>query len=228
MDSVDFSQSPKRVYAKGGEVFVAPAVVVATGASWRRLNVDDEAKYMGKGVHFCPHCDGPFYKGKNVAVVGGGNSGIEAAIDLAGICNHVTVLEFADTLRADTVLQEKAASMPNIEIFKSSQTTRVLGDGNHVTAIRVKDRTNEEEREIALDGIFVQIGLAANTEHFRDALPLNERREIEVDATCRTSIPGVYAAGDCTNVPYKQIVIAMGEGAKAALSAFDDRIRGLI
>ena len=225
---VDFSQSPKRVYAKGGEVFVAPAVVVATGASWRRLNVDDEAKYMGKGVHFCPHCDGPFYKGKNVAVVGGGNSGIEAAIDLAGICNHVTVLEFADTLRADTVLQEKAASMPNIEIFKSSQTTRVLGDGNHVTAIRVKDRTNEEEREIALDGVFVQIGLAANTEHFRDALPLNERREIEVDATCRTSIPGVYAAGDCTNVPYKQIVIAMGEGAKAALSAFDDRIRGLI
>ena len=228
LDSVDFSQSPKRVYAKGGEVFVAPAVVIATGASWRRLNVDDEAKYMGKGVHFCPHCDGPFYKGKNVAVVGGGNSGIEAAIDLAGICNHVTVLEFADTLRADTVLQDKAATMSNIEIFKSSQTTRVLGDGNHVTAIRVKDRTNEEERDIALDGIFVQIGLAANTEHFRDALPLNERREIVVDATCRTSIPGVYAAGDCTNVPYKQIVIAMGEGAKAALSAFDDRIRGII
>ena len=162
---------------------------------------------MGKGVHFCPHCDGPFYKGKNVAVVGGGNSGIEAAIDLAGICNHVTVLEFADTLRADTVLQEKAATMPNIEIFKSSQTTQVLGDGNHVTAIRVKDRTNNEEREIALDGIFVQI---------------------VVDANCRTSIPGVYAAGDCTNVPYKQIIIAMGEGAKAALSAFDDRIRGII
>ena len=228
LESVDFSQSPKRVYVKGGEVFVTPAVVVATGASWRRLNVDDEAKYMGKGVHFCPHCDGPFYKDKNVAVVGGGNSGIEAAIDLAGICNHVTVLEFADTLRADTVLQDKAASMNNIEIFKSSQTTRVIGDGNHVTAIRVKDRTNEEEREIALDGVFVQIGLAANTEHFRDALPLNERREIVVDATCRTNIPGVYAAGDCTNVPYKQIVIAMGEGAKAALSAFDDRIRGII
>ena len=179
-------------------------------------------------MHFCPHCDGPFYKGKNVAVVGGGNSGIEAAIDLAGICNHVTVLEFADTLRADTVLQEKAATMPNIEIFKSSQTTQVLGDGNHVTAIRVKDRTNNEEREIALDGIFVQIGLAANTDLLRDALPLNERREIVVDANCRTSIPGVYAAGDCTNVPYKQIIIAMGEGAKAALSAFDDRIRGII
>lgn len=228
LDSVDFSASPKRVCTKGGEVFIAPAVVLATGASWRRLNVDDEAKYMGKGVHFCPHCDGPFYKGKNVAVVGGGNSGIEAAIDLAGICNHVTVLEFADTLRADTVLQEKAATMPNIEIFKSSQTTQVLGDGNHVTAIRVKDRTNNEEREIALDGIFVQIGLAANTDLLRDALPLNERREIVVDANCRTSIPGVYAAGDCTNVPYKQIIIAMGEGAKAALSAFDDRIRGII
>ena len=209
-------------------MFVTPAVIIATGAGWRKLNVDDEAKYMGKGVHFCPHCDGPFYKEKRVAVVGGGNSGIEAAIDLAGICSHVTVLEFADSLRADTVLQDKAASMPNIEIFKSSQTTQVLGDGNHVTAIRVKDRNTEEEREIAVDGIFVQIGLAPNTDSFRDALPLNQRREIEVDAGCRTAVPGVYAAGDCTSVPYKQIVIAMGEGAKAALSAFDDRIRGII
>ena len=228
LDHVDFNEKEKRIYVKGGEVFVTPAVIIATGAGWRKLNVDDEAKYMGKGVHFCPHCDGPFYKEKRVAVVGGGNSGIEAAIDLAGICSHVTVLEFADSLRADTVLQDKAASMPNIEIFKSSQTTQVLGDGNHVTAIRVKDRNTEEEREIAVDGIFVQIGLAPNTDSFRDALPLNQRREIEVDAGCRTAVPGVYAAGDCTSVPYKQIVIAMGEGAKAALSAFDDRIRGII
>lgn len=228
LDHVDFNEKEKRIYVKGGEVFVTPAVIIATGAGWRKLNVDDEAKYMGKGVHFCPHCDGPFYKEKRVAVVGGGNSGIEAAIDLAGICSHVTVLEFADSLRADTVLQDKAASMPNIEIFKSSQTTQVLGNGNHVTAIRVKDRNTEEEREIAVDGIFVQIGLAPNTDSFRDALPLNQRREIEVDAGCRTAVPGVYAAGDCTSVPYKQIVIAMGEGAKAALSAFDDRIRGII
>ncbi len=228
IDHAELAHKQKRIYVKGGEVFTAPAVIVATGASWRKLNVDDETKYIGHGVHFCPHCDGPFYKGKNVAVVGGGNSGIEAAIDLAGICRHVTVLEFADTLRADEVLQKKASSMPNIEIFKSAQTTAVLGDGQKVTAIRVKDRNTDQEREISLDGIFVQIGLAANSDAFRDALPLNQRKEIEVDACCRTALTGVYAAGDVTNVPYKQIVIAMGEGAKAALSAFDDRIRGVI
>lgn len=224
----DLSSPRKRIAVAGGEVFCAPAVIVATGASWRRLNVEGETEHLGRGVHFCPHCDGPFYRGKRVAVVGGGNSGIEAAIDLAGICSHVTVLEFADTLRADTVLQEKAAAMKNIDIFLSSQTTQVLGNGERVTGLRVKDRTNDKERDIALDGIFVQIGLSANTDVFREVLPLNPHREIEVDACCRTSIPGVYAAGDCTNVPYKQIVIAMGEGAKAALSAFDDRMRGRI
>lgn len=225
---VHFSDKQKHIYVKGGEVFTAPAVIIATGASWRKLNVPDEELYMGHGVHFCPHCDGPFYKQKRVAVVGGGNSGIEAAIDLAGICSHVTVLEFANTLRADNVLQDKAKSLDNIEIFTMAQTTAVEGDGKKVTAIKVKDRNTEKERKIPLDGIFVQIGLAANSEPFRDVLTLNKRREIEVDKYCRTSVPGVYAAGDCTNVPYKQIMIAMGEGAKAALSAFDDRIRGVI
>ena len=228
IDTVDLAGSRKRVHVKGGEVFLSPAVIIATGANWRKLNVDDEARYIGHGVHFCPHCDGPFYKGRHVAVVGGGNSGVEAAIDLAGICSKVTLLEFGEELRADTVLQEKLASLLNVEAFTMAQTTRVLGNGENVTALRVKDRNTDQEREIAVDGVFVQIGLAANSDPFRDHLPLNARKEIEVDAFCRTSVPGVYAAGDVTNVPFKQIVIAMGEGAKAALSAFDDRIRGVI
>lgn len=209
-------------------MFIAPAVIIATGAGWRKLGVEGEADYLGRGVHFCPHCDGPFYKGKRVAVIGGGNSGIEAALDLAGICSHVTVLEFADKLLADNVLQDKARATENVEIFTMSQTTAVLGDGQKVTGIRLKDRTTEEEREIELDGIFVQIGLAPNTQAFAEELELSPRREIQVDRTCRTSVPGVYGAGDCTDVPYKQIVVAIGEGAKAALSAFDDRVRGVI
>ena len=228
VDKAFFDEKLKKIHVKGGEIFISPAVIIATGASWRKLNVQDEAKYMGHGVHFCPHCDGPFYKNKHVAVVGGGNSGVEAAIDLAGICKKVTVLEFGETLRADTVLQEKAKSLDNVEIFTMAQTTAIVGDGQKVTAIRVKNRNNDEERDIAVDGIFVQIGLAANADPFREALPLNQRHEIEVDNYCRTSVSGVYAAGDVTNVPYKQIMIAMGEGAKAALSAFDDRIRGVI
>lgn len=228
VDKAELEGKEKRIHAKGGEVFIAPVVIIATGASWRKLNVENEAQYMGHGVHFCPHCDGPFYKGKEVAVIGGGNSGIEAAIDLAGICKKVTVLEFGDSLRADVVLQDKVASLTNVEICKMSQTTGIVGNNEGVTAIRVKDRTNDQEREISLDGIFVQIGLAANTDAFRDVLSLNPQHEIVVDAHCRTSIPGVYAAGDCTNVPYKQIIIAMGEGAKAALTAFDDRIRGIV
>lgn len=224
----ELGEREKRIYVRGGEVFKAAAVIIATGASWRKLGVKGEADYMGRGVHFCPHCDGPFYKGKRVAVVGGGNSGIEAAIDLAGIASHVTVLEFADTLRADTVLQEKAASLPNVEIFASSQTTAVLGNGENVTALRVKDRNTNQERDLALDGVFVQIGLSPNTEVFAEELALNPRREIPVDAFCRTTTPGVYAAGDVSDVPYKQIIVAMGEGAKAALAAFDDRVRGII
>ena len=180
------------------------------------------------GEVFCPHCDGPFYQGKHVAVIGGGNSGIEAAIDLAGICRKVTVFEFADTLKADQVLQEKARSLPNVEIFTSSQTIKVDGNGEKVTSIRIKDRLTGEERDFPLDGIFVQIGLAANSAPFRNKLETTPTGEIKIDAFCRTTLPGVYAAGDVSNVPYKQIVIAMGEGAKAALSAFDDRIRGVI
>lgn len=218
----------KEIVVKGGETFVAPAVIIATGASWRRLNVEGEADYIGRGVAFCPHCDGPFYKGKHVAVIGGGNSGIEAAIDLAGICTRVTVLEFADNLRADTVLQDKSNTLPNIDIFTSRQTMKVVGDGKKVTALEVKNRTNEEISIIPLDGIFVQIGLSANSKPFEGQLELTPRKEIIHDAFGRTSLPGVYAAGDVTDVPYKQIIIAMGEGAKAALSAFDDKVRGII
>ena len=228
VEQVNLDGEVKELHIKGGEVFLSKQIVIATGAGWRKLNVDGEADYLGRGVHFCPHCDGPFYKGKRVAVVGGGNSGVEAAIDLAGICSHVTVLEFADHLLADEVLQEKAKSLGNVEIFTLSQTTAVLGDGQKVTGVRVKDRTNDAEREIELDGIFVQIGLAPNTQPFAESLELSPRREIVVDATCRTSKVGVYAAGDCTTVPYKQIIVAMGEGAKAALSAFDDRVRNKV
>ena len=177
---------------------------------------------------FCPHCDGPLYEGKHVAVIGGGNSGIEAAIDLAGICSKVTVFEFADTLRADQVLQDKARSLSNVEIHTSAQTTQIIGNGEKVTAIAVKNRETNEEKTYTLDGVFVQIGLAANSAPFAYQLETSRIGEIIIDAHCRTSIPGVYAAGDVSNVPYKQIIIAMGEGAKAALSAFDDRIRGII
>lgn len=227
VESVDFSDKQRVVHTVGGEDFVAPAIIVATGASWRKLGVEGEEQYIGRGVAFCPHCDGPFYKGKHVAVIGGGNSGIEAAIDLAGICSKVTVLEFADVLRADTVLQDKANSLDNVEIFTSMQTLKVIGDGKKVTAIELKNRDSGEVRTLQLDGIFVQIGLAANTTPFKGKLELTGRNEIKVDRYCRTSVAGVYAAGDVTDVPYKQIIIAMGEGAKAALSAFDDRIRGV-
>lgn len=218
----------KKITAVGGEVFTAPAVIIATGAGWRKLKVEGEAEYIGRGVAFCPHCDGPLYEGKHVAVIGGGNSGIEAAIDLAGICRKVTVFEYADTLKADQVLQEKARSLSNVEIFTAAQTTKVVGDGDKVTSIIVKNRVTEEEKEYPLDGIFVQIGLSANSRPFCDELPTTKIGEIVVDESCRTSVAGVYAAGDVSNVPYKQIIIAMGEGAKAALSAFDDRIRGVI
>lgn len=228
IEKVEIDGKQKRLSAAAGEVFTAPAVIVATGASWRRLNVPGEADYIGRGVAFCPHCDGPFYKGKEVAVVGGGNSGIEAAIDLAGICSKVTVLEFMDELKADRVLQEKVQSLPNVEIFVSSQTTEVIGNGAKVTGLKVKDRKSGEERVIALDGIFVQIGLAANSGVFRDVVETNRPGEIVIDTHNRTNVAGIYAAGDVSTVPFKQIIIAMGEGAKAALSAFDDRVRGVI
>lgn len=225
IESAELQHKVKNITAVGGEVFTAPAVIIATGAGWRRLGVEGEAEYIGRGVAFCPHCDGPLYAGKHVAVIGGGNSGIEAAIDLAGICSKVTVLEFADTLRADQVLQDKARSLSNVEIFTSSQTTKVLGDGAKVVGLEVKDRITEQLRRIDLDGIFVQIGLSANSQPFSSQLETTRIGEIIIDAHCRTSLPGVYAAGDVSSVPYKQIIIAMGEGAKAALTAFDDRIR---
>ncbi|MGL4993523.1 MAG: alkyl hydroperoxide reductase subunit F [Bacteroidales bacterium] len=228
VESVTIEGKEKLLNLAGGEVFRAPALIVATGASWRKLNIDGEQEYIGRGVAFCPHCDGPFYAGKEVAVIGGGNSGVEAAIDLAGICSKVTLLEYADTLRADQVLQEKARSMPNITIHTSSETSRVIGNGEKVRAILVKDRTTQQEKEIPLDGIFVQIGLAANSSPFKDMLEMSPIGEIKIDSSCRTSIPGIYAAGDVSDIPFKQIIIAMGEGAKAALSAFDDRIRGII
>lgn len=224
---VEIDNGKKILHINGGEKIVAPALIIATGASWRKLNVPGESEYIGKGVAFCPHCDGPFYKNKHVAVVGGGNSGIEAAIDLAGICSKVTVLEFMEDLKADKVLQEKAGSLPNVEIILNTQTIEVIGN-EKVTGINVKDRATEAERIVDLDGIFVQIGLAANSSVFKDVVNVNRFGEIEVDSHCRTNIPGIYAAGDVTTVPYKQIIIAMGEGAKASLSAFEDRIRGNI
>ena len=228
IESTSLQGKEKQVVVKGGETFSAPAVIIATGAGWRRLNVPGEAEYIGRGVAFCPHCDGPFYAGKEVAVVGGGNSGIEAAIDLAGICKKVTVIEFMDSLKADQVLQEKAKSLPNVEIFTSTQTMEVVGNGEKVTSLRLKNRQTDEEHELALDGVFVQIGLSANSQPFKEELEMTRIGEIVIDAHCRTNVPGVYAAGDVSSVPYKQIIIAMGEGAKAALSAFDDRVRGVV
>lgn len=218
----------KQVVVKGGEVFRAPAVIISTGAGWRRLGVQGEAEYIGRGVAFCPHCDGPFYAGKHVAVVGGGNSGIEAAIDLAGICRKVTVIEFMESLKADQVLQDKVHSLSNVEVLTFTQTTEVVGDGEKVVALRLKNRATDEEHELPLDGVFVQIGLSANSQPFQNELDMSRIGEILIDAHCRTNLPGVYAAGDVSSVPYKQIIIAMGEGAKAALSAFDDRVRGVI
>lgn len=216
----------KRITTKRGEVFVAPAVIISTGASWRRLNVPGEVEYIGKGVAFCPHCDGPFYKDKNIAVIGGGNSGIEAAIDLAGIAKKVTVIEFLEQLKADKVLQDKLASLPNVEVILNTQTKEVKGDGSKVTSIELTNRANGEVSDLPLDGIFVQIGLTPNSQPFTELVETTKIGEIVIDSHCRTSISGVYAAGDVSSVPYKQIIIAMGEGAKAALTAFDDRIRG--
>lgn len=218
-------EGQKKTIVCGKETFTAPALIIATGASWRKLSVPGEDEHIGKGVAFCTHCDGPFYAGKKVAVIGGGNSGIEAALDLAGICPSVDVFEFLDTLKADKVLQEKACDTENIRIHTSSQVVEVVGDPSHVTGIKVKDRVNGAEMIYPVDGVFVQIGLIPNSQLFKDMLPMTRGGEIIVDERCRTSVKGVYAAGDVTNVPYKQIIVAMGEGAKAALSAFEDAIR---
>lgn len=209
-----------------GETLSAPALIIATGASWRKLNVPGESQYIGSGVAFCTHCDGPFYKGKKVAVIGGGNSGLEAAIDLAAIATEVTVLEFMDELKGDKVLQDKLAELPNVKVITSAQTTEVIGDGAKVTGLDFKNRKTEETERLTVDGVFVQIGLLANSGVFADVVDRNRAGEIVIDAHCRTTQPGVYAAGDVTEVPFKQIIIAMGEGSKAALSAFEDKIKG--
>jgi len=213
------------VELESGAKLKSRSLILATGARWREMNVPGEQEYRGRGVAYCPHCDGPLFKGKKVAVIGGGNSGIEAAIDLAGIVEHVTVLEFADTLRADAVLQDKAHSMGNIDIIKEAQTTEVIGNGEQVTGLRYTDRKTGESKELALAGIFVQIGLVPNTEFLKGAVELTPRGEIITGAQGDTSLPGVFAAGDATTVPYKQIIIAMGSGATAALGAFDYLIR---
>jgi len=200
-------------------------VILSTGARWRNVNVPGEAEYRNKGVAYCPHCDGPLFKGKKVAVIGGGNSGVEAAIDLAGIVAHVTLIEFAEQLKADAVLVKKLASLPNVAIHTNAQTTEITGDGQKVTGLRYKDRASGTEHAVELAGVFVQIGLVPNTEWLKGTVELSKYGEIIVDARGATSVPGVLAAGDATTTPYKQIVIAAGEGAKAALSAFDHLIR---
>jgi len=211
-------------FDNGGEL-KAKTLILATGARWREMNVPGEQEYRGRGVAYCPHCDGPLFKGKRVAVIGGGNSGVEAAIDLAGIVAHVTLLEFGEDLRADAVLQRKLNSLPNVRVLKMAQTTEVKGDGQKVTGLVYKDRSSEDIHSVELEGIFVQIGLLPNSEWLKGTLELSRFGEIIVDAKGQTSIPGVFAAGDVTTVPYKQIVIAVGEGAKASLSAFDHLIR---
>jgi alkyl hydroperoxide reductase subunit F len=208
-----------------GAVLKSKSVILSTGARWREMNVPGEQEYRNKGVAYCPHCDGPLFKGKRVAVIGGGNSGVEAAIDLAGIVSHVTLIEFDSLLRADAVLQKKLFSLPNVTVIKSALTKEVLGDGSKVNGLRYEDRTNKTEHTVELEGIFVQIGLLPNTEWLKGTIDLSPRGEIIVDAKGETSMPGVFAAGDCTTVPYKQIIIAMGEGAKASLGAFDYLIR---
>ena len=208
-----------------GASLKARTLILSTGARWRQMGVPGEEEYRNKGVAYCPHCDGPLYKGKRTAVIGGGNSGVEAAIDLAGIVAHVTLIEFDSQLRADAVLQNKLRSLPNVDIITSALSTEVVGDGEKVQALLYTDRNTDESHRIDLEGIFVQIGLVPNTEWLKGPLTLSPRGEIEIDAHNATNIPGVFAAGDVTTVPYKQIIVAMGEGTKAALSAFDHIIR---
>jgi alkyl hydroperoxide reductase subunit F len=210
--------------ANGGSL-KSRSVILSTGARWRNVNVPGEARYKNKGVAYCPHCDGPLFKGKRVAVIGGGNSGVEAAIDLAGIVAHVTLLEFGDALRADAVLVSKLKSLPNVSIHTQAQTTELTGDGNKLNGLSYTDRASGEARHIELEGEFVQNGLVPNTEWLKGTLELSRHGEIVIDAKGATSLAGVFAAGDVTTVPYKQIIIATGEGAKAALSAFDYLIR---
>jgi alkyl hydroperoxide reductase subunit F len=217
----------KRITLESGEFLEAGAVIIATGAKWRELGIPGEKEHIGQGVAFCAHCDGPFYKGRRVAVVGGGNSGVEAAIDLAGIASQVTLLEYNDQLKADGVLVEKLKSIPNAVVLTQAKSSRVIGDGGKVAGLEYHDRSSGETRQLKVDGVFVQIGLLPNTQFLKGVLELTSYGEIVVDAKGRTSVPGIYAAGDVTTMPFKQIVTAMGDGAKVALTAFEDRLHGV-
>lgn len=217
-------QTDKPIYnieLNTGEQFATRSVIVATGAKWRKLGVPGEAENIGNGVAYCPHCDGPFFKGKNTSVIGGGNSGIEAALDLAGIVKHVTVFEFADTLKADQVLIDKAMAKDNIDIITNAATKEIKATNGKVSSLVYTDRATGEDKEIDLSAVFVQIGLVPNSDFIKDFVATNKFGEIEIDAKCQTNRKGIFAAGDVTTVPFKQINIAMGEGSKAALSAFD-------
>jgi alkyl hydroperoxide reductase subunit F len=217
-----------QVQTETGAVLKSKSVILATGARWREINVPGEKEYRNHGVAYCPHCDGPLFKGKRVAVIGGGNSGVEAAIDLAGIVAHVTLVEFGGELRADAILQKKLRSLRNVDVITSGQTTEIHGDGHKVNALSYTDRTSGKSHKLELEGVFVQIGLVPNTEFLKGTLDLSRFGEIEVNARGETSVPGVFAAGDVTTVPFKQIVIAVGEGAKASLSAFDYLVRSSV
>ncbi|WP_417544703.1 alkyl hydroperoxide reductase subunit F [Marinobacter sp.] len=219
---------PHEVRLANGASLKARTVVLSTGARWRPLGVPGEVEYRNKGVAYCPHCDGPLFKGKRVAVIGGGNSGVEAAIDLAGIVGHVTLIEFGAEMRADDVLQKKLRSLNNVDIITSGQTTEVVGENGRVSGLNYTDRNTGESHHVALEGVFVQIGLVPNTEWLKGDIELSQHGEIIINDRNETSIPGVFAAGDATTVPYKQIVISMGEGSKAALSAFDFLIRNSV
>lgn len=225
IETSELKDGRKLLTTSMGEKLTTDALIIATGASWKRLGVPGEDEYMGSGVAFCTHCDGPFYKGKKVVVIGGGNSGLEAAIDLASIASHVTLIEFLDEIKGDQILQDKLSEFSNVEIITNAATSSIEGDSGKVNALKYKDRATEEEKTIQTDGVFIQIGLKPNSGVFQNLVKTNRFGEIEIDSSCRTDVAGVYAAGDVSVVPFKQIVIAMGEGSKAALSAFDDKIK---
>lgn len=216
----------KKIHLEGGETLSGESIIITTGAKWRELGVPGEKEYLGRGVAYCPHCDGPFYKGKKIAVVGGGNSGVEAAIDLAGIAGEVVLFEYNESLKADKVLVDKLNSLPNASVVTNARTKELKGDGQKITALDYVDRKTDQHVSIALDGVFVQIGLLPNSSFVKETLELSKFGEIIVDPKGRTNVKGIYAAGDVTTTPFKQIVIAMGEGAKTALTVFEDRMYG--